>query len=80
MQCGHEQDGVVGLELVFLFTLEFPVRIIDEDEDTGATVWWLVGGIVKQGSTQVSTQTSAAQPCSRHKGTPYLRILERACP
>lgn len=36
MQCRHEENIVVVGELVFIFTFEFPIRVVDQDEDPRA--------------------------------------------
>lgn len=37
MQCGNKQDIIVVGQLVFVFTFEFPVGVIDQDEDARTT-------------------------------------------
>jgi hypothetical protein len=37
MQRRHEHDTVASLDLICLVALEFPVRVVDEDEDAGAS-------------------------------------------
>lgn len=39
VQGGHEEHLVAALELIGLFALELPVGVVDQDQDTRATVF-----------------------------------------